>query len=202
MDGNGIGKTTKLRHGFRNSPSVDVDIFNQDEDFEMVKKPENYPGATSMIKRLLSANTSSNSRASRNLDNFDTSSDNSRAVSACSRRNSIHSIRSVRTPNTRPQDRDPIARRKSCFPTAPCRRSSLGSRSDIRRRKSVAVREDGAGVDSCRTGWVMPTTTVNPKLQRFCMPNNPRGIQRSSSQLSMKLHRLLVSTIESFSFHN
>ena len=195
MDDNDANKTTNSRHEFRNSSSVDVNIFDEDEDFEMVKKPENYPGATSIMARLLSASASSNSRASRNMDNFDSSSDISRAVSACS-----NSTRSVRTPNTRSQDRDPIARRKSCFPTASRRRSSIGSRSEIRRKKSVLVREDGAGTESCRTGWVMPTATVNPKLQRIRMSHNPRGIQRSSSQLSMKLHKLLVSTNESFSF--
>ena len=198
MDNNGGGNTTNLRHGFRNSSSVDFNIFDEDKDFEMVKKPENYPGATSLMDRLLSASASSHGRASRNLDNFDTSSDISRAVSACSR-DSIHSIKSVRTPNTRPQDRDPLARRKSNFPR---RRSSLGSRSDIRRRKSQVVREDGTRTEPCRTGWVMPTATVNPRLQRFSMAHNPRGIQRSSSQLSIKLHKLLVSAIDIFLFIN
>ena len=146
--------------------------------------------------RLLSASASSNSRASRNLDTFDSSSDISRAVSTCS-----NSSRTVKTPNTRPQDRDPIARRKSCFPTAPRRRSSLGSRSEIRSKKSVLIRDDGAGKESGRTSWVMPTPTVNPKLQRIRMSHNPRGIQRCSSQLSIKLHKLLVSTNGSFSFH-
>lgn len=194
MDDNNGGKTTNSRHGFRNSSSVDVNIFEEDKDFEMVKKPENYPGATSIMERLLSASASSKSRASRSLDNFDTSSDISRAMSACSR-DSIHSIKSVKTPNTRPQDKDTITRRNSNFPR---RRSSLGSRSDIRRRKSQAVREDESG----RTGRVMPTATVNPRLQRFSMSHNPRGIQRSSSHLSIKLHKLLVSTIQGFLFIN
>ena len=44
MDDNDVGKTTNSQHVLRNSSSVDIDIFDEDEDFEMVKSPKTTRG--------------------------------------------------------------------------------------------------------------------------------------------------------------
>ena len=173
---------------FRLSPT------NSDSDenldfIDLAKQPENYLGANSIIDRVLSARTRATPQP-HNAGNSNENSDVSRQISVSSKESARSSGHS--RPGTRPGI-NPLARRQSI---APSRRSSTGSRNGTRRKSSVAFHADSttpAGA-SQRTGSVA-VVTANRRMSTVRSPmmnQNPRAIHRCSSQLSIKLHVLLV----------
>ena len=190
------GNAPDFSNAFRLSPT------NSDSDenldfIDLSKQPENYLGANSVIDRVLSARA----RASPQPRNVHTESSNE--DSDASRKISLSSKESARSNlGSRQGARSSVislTRRQSFTPTNG-RRSSVGSKHATTRRKSSLLHHgDGAMTGRVPQSKAPATGMANPTLHRMSTvrspmtQQNPRAIHRSSSQLSTKLHVLLVS---------
>lgn len=192
------GNAPDFSNAFRLSPT------NSDSDenldfIDLAKQPENYLGANSVIDRVLSARV----RTSPQPRNIHTESSNE--DSDASRKISLSSKESARSRGSNFGSSQgtrssviSLTRKQSFTPTT-SRRSSVGSRHALRRKSSLLHHADGAMTGRVSQSKAPAIGTANPTLHRISTvrspmtQQNPRAIHRSSSQLSIKLHVLLVS---------